>query len=71
MTPHEKNPILYAPEEGVDYVTCWKCRHGWPLHSAKHDSLATDAVWCGKYDEFIDYPHEHLANADAECWEQL
>ena len=71
MTPHEKNPILYAPKEGDDYVTCWNCRRGWPLCSANHDSLATDAVWCGKYDELIDYPYEHLANADAECWESL
>ena len=67
-TPYERNPILYAPREGADYVTCWSCRNGYPLVCAEHDSLASDAVWCCKYDELIDSPHEHRTGADAECW---
>lgn len=64
----QRNPILYAPREGSDYLTCWTCRNSQPLVQGAHECLASDAAWCGRYDELIDLPHEPLSSDDAHCW---
>lgn len=68
LTPYERNPILHARCEGADYLTCWTCANACRLTIDEHESLASDAAWCQRYDELIDLPHEPLSSDDAHCW---
>ena len=67
-TRFEWNPILNEAREGFDFKSCWTCRHGVGMKPNKYQCLKADAVWCEKYSEMIDSPHDQLADDEAECW---
>lgn len=68
VTPCERNPILHAPREGADYVTCRACRHCAVLLASEFPAgvLSRDAGLCDGC--YVD-PDERRTGADAECWE--
>lgn len=72
MTKHEENPILYAPKEGVDYVTCRTCNK-----CIEYEAECTcphcqgiiqgEIGICLECGDQIDLD-EPRTGADAECW---
>lgn len=53
MTPHERNPILYAPIEGIDYQTCWTC-----ANAERVADVSRDVTVCYEHRFVERYPHE-------------
>lgn len=74
-TPHERNPILYASEEGADYVTCRTCArcetYRVPCTCPRCGAGMTVSVGiCTEWNEQTDMD-EHRTGDDAECWEPM
>lgn len=69
-TPHERNPILYAPREGADYVTCRTCSHCRIVGLGEQpDILMRDLGLCAENGFEPCDPDEPRTGEDAECWE--
>lgn len=68
MTRHGRNPILYAPREFENYVTCRSCAECLLiLQSEQPDILKRDIGVCGVDTEAVD-PDEKREINELECW---
>ena len=67
-TLHRRNPILYGPLEGDDYVRCRTCDECLTiLQSEQPDILKRDLGVCMLDMEAVD-PDEKMAINERECW---
>lgn len=68
-TPHERNPILYGPERGADYLVCRDClRCMVAPHGEFPGVLQRDLGWCEEHRCFVD-PDERREPADvSDCY---
>ena len=72
MTPHERNPILHAPAEYADYVTCRTCAKcdlyevslSCPCCGA---DVSGDVGMCGERGDPVEVDDQRTGS-DAECW---
>lgn len=73
MTPHERNPILYAPADGADYVTCRTCAKCELFDISCScpccgERMRGDVGICDESGGQVDID-EPRTGGDAECWE--
>ena len=67
-TPHGRNPILYGPREGADFVRCRSCGECLlVLQREQPGILKRDIGVCMLDMEAVD-PDEKMAINERECW---
>ena len=67
-TLHGRNPIIYGPREGADYVRCRTCAECLTiLQREQPDILKRDLGVCMLDMEAVD-PDEKMAINERECW---